>query len=226
VVAVILGALFSDWGSADHGRMTTQTLSMARRLLVTKPFSMANRYEIRDCGADGEPGDILASAQQKAFALHEHVTFFSDVDPEVPAFSMRARSLILVSATYDVQDGDGVPLGTLSRHGAMLRPPRWHLEAEALSAVGQQVDGLTAFWRRLRGSGPFVDLELLDRDHQVVLVCGRRPGLRDSYLVEVRDARVDGRLAASVAVGLDLARRRNDGSDGGVSTSGAATAAG
>ncbi len=205
--------------------MSTPTLSTSRRLLVTKPFSLANRYEIRDLGTDGEPGRILASAQQKAFAFHEQVTFFSDVAPEVPAYSMRARNVILVSATYDVQDGDDVPLGTLHRHGALLSPPSWQLDAETVSAAGQQVAGLTAFWRRTRGRAPFVDLELLDRDHQVVLVCGRRPGLRDSYLVEVRDGRVDGRLAASVAVALDLARRRNNGSDGGGASVGGAVAA-
>ena len=206
--------------------MSTPTLSTSRRLLVTKPFGPTNRYEFRDAAADGEPGRFLASAQQKTLAFHERVTFFSDEARSVPAFSLRARSLILVTATYDVLDADDVPLGTLRRHGAMLRPPSWELDSEAVSASGQQVDGLTAFWRRATRRGPFVDLELRDRDHQVVLVCGRRPGLRDSYLVEVKDARVDGRIAASVAVALDLARRRSDGSDGGAATGGAAAAVG
>lgn len=220
MTAVILGALFSDRTRADDGRMSTPTLSTARRLLLTKPFSPTNRYEFRDAGADGEPGTFLAAAQQKVFAFHERVTFFSDVAREVPAFSLRARGLIVVTATYDVLDADDVPLGTLHRHGAILRPPTWQLDSPAVSAAGQQVSGMTAFWRRTRGREPFVDLELLDRDHQVVLVCGRRRGVRDSYLVEVRDPRVDGRLAASVAVALDLAR----GSDGGAATSGAGAA--
>lgn len=215
---------------AEHdARMSTDGtgLAGARRLVVSKPFAVTSRYDVHAADADGEQGAFLAAAVQKPFSLREQVTFFSDERHGTPIFSLRSRGIVVVSATYDVLGADDVPLGTVRRQGAVLSPPVWVLDSPAVSALGQQVDGLTAFWRRASRSGrSFYDLELLDAQHAVVLACGRRPGLRQSYLVEIRDPRVDGRLGACVAVTLDLARRRNQGSDGGASTSGTAAVVG
>ena len=39
---------------------------------------MVNRYEIYAAGPDGQPGQLMAFAEQKRMAFKEQVTFYTD----------------------------------------------------------------------------------------------------------------------------------------------------
>ncbi|NUT08422.1 MAG: hypothetical protein HOV76_33645, partial [Hamadaea sp.] len=50
-----------------------QTLHMKQRITL-----MVNQYEIHDSDANGNPGTLVAFAQQKRMALKEQVTLYTD----------------------------------------------------------------------------------------------------------------------------------------------------
>ncbi|HEY3437599.1 MAG TPA: hypothetical protein VGK35_07920, partial [Actinotalea sp.] len=171
---------------------------------------MVNRYEIRVLGPNGEEGPVLAMAQQKRLAFKEQVTFYADEARTVPVFSFKARNVLDLGATYDVMDASGMPIGLFRKDFAKsLLRSTWHLESGAVSAVGQETNLLVAILRRVQDMIPLAfHFEFGDPSGQIVLSSVRKWGLRDKYLVEVPGARVDGRVAAAMAVALDALQGR------------------
>ena len=188
-----------------------QSLIGIERFMVKQRITlMVNRYEIRSLGANDEEGPILAMAQQKRMAFKEQVTFYTDETRTVPVFSFKARSVLDLGATYDVMDASGMPIGLFRKDFAKsLLRSTWHLESGAVAAVGQETNMLVAILRRVQDAIPLAfHFEFVDQAGQMVLSSVRKWGLRDKYIVEVPGAKVDGRVAAAMAVALDALQGR------------------
>ena len=188
------------------------------RFAVTQRIApLVNRYDVRAVGADGEPGALLATAQQKRLALKEEVRFFADEARTVPVFSFRARKRLDLGSGYDVLDAAGAPIGSFRKdfRRSLLRST-WHLEAPGLAAVGSErsagIAVLRRVWDQLPVLGavpvPFLfHFDFLEGD-RLVLSSTRQRSVRDRYDVTVPGGRVDGRLAAAMAVALDALQGR------------------
>src|SRR4051794_16182196 len=80
-------------------------------VMTQKLTLMINRYEIRAIGPDGEPGEMMAFAEQKRMAFKEHVTFYADDSKTRAVFSFKARQRVDLGAEYDVFDETGEAIG-------------------------------------------------------------------------------------------------------------------
>ena len=184
--------------------MTAQ-MYLPRFYVRQKLTMMVNRYEIIEAHEDGSDGRLMAIAQQKRLAFKEQVTFYRDEERTLPVFSFQARQRLDLGAGYDVRDADGGHLGSFRKDfGASLLRSTFQLSAPGLESTGRERNQLVALVRR------FVDIPLpfhfdfVDTaTGQVVMTSERQVSLRDRYTVAVLDPRIDFRLAASMAVGLD-----------------------
>jgi uncharacterized protein YxjI len=195
------------------------TLQDAERFALTQKITlMVNRYEIHAVDGDGKPSGLLGVAQQKRMAFKEQVTFYSDESRGTAVFSFKARQRMDLGATYDVLDADGNPLGNFRKDfGKSLLRSTWHLEAPGVQAVGTERSSGVALARRAweflpvanNLPSPFLfHFDFVDADGQVVMSSVRRRALRDRYDVTVPGARLDGRVAAAMAVALDALQSR------------------
>ena len=199
--------------------MAAEALVRIERFAVTQRITMmVNRYEIRSVGPDGRPAALLALAQQKRMAFKEEVTFYADEGRRVPVFSFKARTRLDLGATYDVRDAGGVPIGSFRKDFARsLLRSTWHLDAPGISATGTERSAGVAIARRVWEVVPFLEnfpspflfhFDFVDSSGQVVLSSQRGRSLRDRYDITVPGARLDGRVAAAMAVALDALQSR------------------
>jgi uncharacterized protein YxjI len=189
-----------------------------RFALVQKITMMVNRYEIRATDENGQVGALLAVAQQKRAAFKEQVTFYADESRSTPLFSFKARQRLDVGATYDVLDASGRPIGSFRKDfGKSLLRSTWHLDAEGVQAVGTERSAGVAVARRVWELVPIADMipspflfhfDFTDTAGQVVLTSERGRSLRDRYTVTVPGMKLDGRVAAAMAVALDALQAR------------------
>ena len=183
---------------------------MPRFFVKQRITMMVNRYEIRGANPDGTEGPIIAMAQQKRLAFKEQVTFYEDEARTKPVFSFKARNIMELAAIYDVFDASGVPIGYFQKDfAASLLRSSFNLGGPGINAYGQERNHAIAIIRR------FVDLpfafhfDFTDKETgQLVMSSERQFSLRDRYTVNVPDSRVDFRLAAAMAVGLDALLQR------------------
>lgn len=181
------------------------------RFFVKQRVTMlVNRYEIRATNTDGSEGPVLALAEQKRLALKERVTFFADDARTRPVFSFRARQAVDVSATYDVFDESDQPLGWFQKDfAASLLRSSFRLGAPGLDAYGQERNAAVAIIRRFVDVPLPVHFDFTDTaTGQLVMSSERQMSLRDRYTIDVPDPRLDFRLAAAMAVGLDALLQR------------------
>lgn len=165
---------------------------------------VVNRYEINEVEADGSLGRLMAVAQQKRLALKEQVTFFADEARSQPVFSFKARQVVDLDAGYDVRDAGGVLLGTFRKDfGQSLLRSTFHLTGPGLEATGRERNQAVAVLRRIVDFPFAFHFDFHDAEGRLVMSSERRISLRDRYLVTVPDPRLDFRLAAAMAVGLD-----------------------
>jgi uncharacterized protein YxjI len=170
---------------------------------------MVNRYEIRGVAPDGKPGELMAVAQQKRMALKEQVTFYSDEQRTQPVFSFKARKTIDLGSGYDVYDADGNALGFFRKDfGRSLLRSTFHLSGPDLEATGQERNQLVAIARRVVDLPFAFHFDFHDPAGQLVMSVERQFSVRDRYTVTVPDPRLDFRLAAAMAVGLDALMSR------------------
>ena len=171
---------------------------------------MVNRYEIRAANPDGSLGALLAVAQQKRLAFREQVTFFADESRTVPVFSFRARQAMDLAAVYDVFDAGGTPIGYFQKDfGASLLRSSFHLGGPGIDAYGQERNMIVALLRRFIDFPFPVHFDFTDkRTGALVMSSDRQLSIGDRYTVDVPDPRVDFRLAAAMAVGLDALLQR------------------
>jgi hypothetical protein len=193
-------------------------VGIERFAVVQRITMMVNRYEVRAVDADGRPTHLLAVAQQKRMAFKEEVTFYADEERRTPVFSFKARKRLDLSATYDVMDGGGAPIGTFRKDfGKSLLRSTWHLEASGIQAAGTERSSGVAFGRRAWDWLPVVEslpspflfhFDFVDASGALVMSSERGRSLRDRYDVRVPEARLDGRVAAAMAVALDALQGR------------------
>ena len=196
------------------------TLTGIDRFAVEQKVTLGvNRYQIRAVDERGSAGATLAFAQQKRLAFKEQVTFYTGEDRRTPVFSFRARQLMDVSATYDVLDARGTPIGEFRKDFARsLLRSTWHLKSAGVTAVGQERDATVAVLRRAWEALPVLGelpspflfhFDFTDTTTGVVVMTSeRRRALRDRYLVTVPGGVLDGRVAAAMAVALDALQSR------------------
>ena len=171
---------------------------------------MVNRYEIYAANPDGSFGQMMGLAEQKKFAFKEQVTFFSDDTKTRPVFGFKARKAIDLNSGYDITDEAGQQIGFFRKDfGASLLRSTFHLEGPGYTAVGQERNQLVALLRRFTEISflPF-HFDFADSQGNVLMSSERQATLRDKYTVHVPDQRVDFRVAAAVAVGLDALMAR------------------
>jgi hypothetical protein len=196
-----------------------QGLQGIERFAVKQKITMmVNRYEVRAVDADGRPTELLAFAQQKRMAFKEEVTFFAEEERRTPVFSFKARQRMDLGATYDVKDPSGQPIGTFRKDfGKSLLRSTWHLESNGIQAVGSERSKNVAIARRLWEFVPVVEnlpspflfhFDFVDPAGEIVMSSQRGRSLRDKYDVTVPGGRIDGRVAAAMAVALDALQSR------------------
>ena len=171
---------------------------------------MVNRYEISEADQSFNPVRLLALAEQKRMAFKEQVTFFSDLGKSRPVFGFKARKVMDLGSGYDITDEAGQQIGFFRKDfGASLLRSTFHIEGPGFAGTGQERNQLVALLRR------FTDLSFLpihfdfvDGQGQPLFSVERKMSIGDRYNVTVPDRRVDFRVAAAVAVGLDALMAR------------------
>jgi uncharacterized protein YxjI len=199
--------------------MDFQTLQALPRLLVRQRVRlMVNQYEVHAAGPDGSEGELVAFAQQKRMAFKEQVTIYADDSKQYPLFSFKARKRLDISSTYDVTDPQGQPIGTFRKDfKASLLASTWHLEQPGLGVTtGSERNKTVAILRRVWDFIPYVDnlpfawpyhFDFTANEQQTFTV-DKKFGLRDRYVVDILDARLDRRLVIAQAVALDALQHR------------------
>jgi uncharacterized protein YxjI len=192
----------------DFDRLQTQ-----QRLLVRQRIRMAvNQYEVHAEEPDGSEGELIAFAQQKRLAFKEQVTIYTDDSKQTPFLGFKARQAIDLGATYDVTDHTGTPIGNFRKDfkKSLLRST-WHLEQPGLGVTtGQERSTLVSVLRRFVDALSWLPyhFDFVGGDGQPAFSVDKKWGLRDRYLVEIQDPRVDRRLVIAQAVALDALQAR------------------
>ena len=171
---------------------------------------MINRSEISESDEAGNPTRLMALAEQKRMAFKEQVTFFSDASKSRPVFGFKARRKLDLNAGYDITDEAGAQIGFFKKDfGASLLRSTFHIEGPGYTGTGQERNQLVGLVRR------FTELDFLPIHFDFVAADGaslfsveRKMSIGDRYRVSVPDQRVDFRVAAAVAVGLDALMAR------------------
>lgn len=178
---------------------------------VKQKFAMTtNRYELVSANPDGSFGQSLGLAQQKRMAFKEEVTFYADESKARPVFSFKARQRIDLNAGYDIFDEAHNQIGFFRKDfGKSLLRSTFHVEGPGYAGSGQERSQAVALVRRFADI-PFLPIhfDFVTPEGQPLLGVERQGSVRDRYTVHVPDQRVDFRVAAAIAVGLDALMQR------------------
>ena len=169
-----------------------------------------NRYELVAAEPGGGEGRLMGLAQQKRLAFKEEVTFYADGSKARPVFSFKARKRVDLNAGYDVLDEAQRQIGFFRKDfGASLLRSTFHVEGPGYTGTGQERSQLTALLRRVADI-PFLSIhfDFTTPEGAPLMSVERQFKLRDRYTVTVPDERVDFRVAAAIAVGLDALMQR------------------
>lgn len=192
--------------------MQLERLQTQQQLFVRQRIRlMVNQYEVHAVAPDGSEGELLAFAQQKRLAFKEQVTLYTDDTKQQPVLGFKARQVIDLGATYDVTDAAGTPIGLFRKDFAQsLLRSTWHLEQPGLGvATGQEHNLAVALLRRFVDSLSWLPYHFdFTLGGQPAFSVVKRWGLRDRYVVDVHDPRLDRRLVIAMAVGLDALQSR------------------
>ena len=171
---------------------------------------MINRYEVSESDEAGNPTRLMALAEQKRRAFKEQVTFFADAGKSRAVFGFKARRKLDLNAGYDITDEGGQQIGFFKKDfGASLLRSTFHIEGAGFAGTGQERNQLVALLRRFTEI-PFLPIhfDFVDPQGRTLFSVERRMSIGDRYNVTVADSRVDFRIAAAVAVGLDALMAR------------------
>ena len=171
---------------------------------------MVNRYEVSESDTDGNPTRLMAFAEQKRMAFKEQVTFFTDSTRSRPVFGFKARKTIDLASGYDITDESGAQIGFFRKEfGASLLRSTFHVAGPGYAGTGQERNPLVGLLRRFSDLAFIpVHFDFVDDAGQPLFSVERAMSIGDRYRVTVPDQRVDFRVAAAIAVGLDALMSR------------------
>jgi uncharacterized protein YxjI len=199
--------------------MDIANLQAQQRLLVRQRIRlMVNQYEVHTEGPDGSEGELVAFAQQKRMAFKEQVTLYTDDSKQHALFGFKARKRIDLASTYDVTDPNGQPIGNFRKDfKASLLASTWHIEQPGLGVTtGSERSKFVAILRRVWNFIPYVEnLPFAWPYHfdfaangQETFTVDKKFALRDRYVIDIKDPRLDRRLVIAQAVALDALQHR------------------
>lgn len=127
--------------------MSTELSAWARHYTAKRGMFFGRQFRFY-----GPEGNLRAFVKQKAFKLKEEITVFADEAQQRPLLRIKARSIMDVSATYDVTDAaTGQRVGACRRAGlkSILRD-EWLIlgENDAEVAKAQEDSMMMAMIRR------------------------------------------------------------------------------
>ncbi len=171
---------------------------------------MINRYEVSESDEAGTPTRLMALAEQKRMAFKEQVTFYSDAGKSRPVFGFKARKKIDLNAGYDITDEGGAQIGFFRKDfGASLLRSTFHVEGSGFTGTGRERNQVVGLLRRFTDVAFIpIHFDFVDTDGSLLFSVERTMTFGDRYRVDVPDQRVDFRVAAAVAVGLDALMSR------------------
>ena len=189
---------------------TTAEMYLPHLLVKQKLTMMVNRYEISEADASGNPTRPLALAEQKRLAFKEQVTFFSDASRSRPVFGFKARRKLDLNAGYDITDEGGAQIGFFRKDfGASLLRSTFHVEGPGYTGTGRERSQLVGLLRRFTEVDFLpIHFDFVSAEGRPMISVERKMSIGDRYRVSVPDQRVDFRVAAAVAVGLDALMAR------------------
>src|SRR3954463_8999618 len=195
--------------------MDLATLQQQTRLLMRQKLTlMVNRYVVAMEAPGGGEGPMVGFAEQKRMTMREEVTLYTDESRAAVLCRFKARQVFDPSATYDVWDHQGTPIGMFRKGFAKsLMRSTWHLEQPGMAAVGQERSGAVAIGRRvweMVSDIPFFIPYHFDFtvDGRSVMSLDKTTNFHSRYLLELHDPGLDRRLAIAVAVPLDALQSR------------------
>ena len=171
---------------------------------------MVNRYEVSESDEAGNPTRLMALAEQKRMAFKEQVTFYADAGKSRPVFGFKARKKIDLNAGYDITDEGGAQIGFFRKDfGASLLRSTFHIEGPGYTGTGQERNQVVGLLRRFTELDFIpIHFDFVDAGGNPLFSVERKMSFGDRYRVSVPDERVDFRVAAAVAVGLDALMSR------------------
>ncbi|MFC0552204.1 cytochrome c oxidase VIIc family protein [Planotetraspora thailandica] len=172
---------------------------------------MVNRYVVHVAQPDDSEGAVVAFAEQKRMALKEQVTLFTDESRQQPLAGFKARKVLDLAGEYDVVDGPGVEIGSFRKNFAKsLLRSTWNLQQPGLPTLtGQERNLPVALLRRFSDSLSWLPYHFdFGIGASLAFSVTRKWGLRDRYLIEIHDDRLDRRLVIAMAVALDALQAR------------------
>ena len=192
----------------------TDWLSEDRFVIDQLIKPMVNLYRI---SAGSTP---VAFVRQKRMAIKEDIRFYADESETRELWRIKARSMMEISARYDVTTPEGETIGVLGKvFGKSLLRSTW----QVLDAGGQALAVATersmsiAVLRRLIEVVPYGDFVpipfhfTIDAGARHVGDLNRRLGFRDTYDLDVSgdvERTIDRRLAVSLGIALDALQSR------------------
>ncbi|ADG87096.1 hypothetical protein TBS_21940 [Thermobispora bispora] len=182
-----------------------------RLLLRQKITVMVNQYTVHLAEPDGTPGPVVAFAEQKRLALKEQVTVYTDESRSRVLTGFKARTVVDFAGEYDVVDEAGKPIGKFWKRGmrSLLRST-WHLQQPGLPTLtGQERNPVVAVLRRFVDALSWLPYHFdFSIGASIAFSVDSRWGIRDTYLINVRDPRLDRRLVIAMAIALDALEGR------------------
>ncbi|MCT1458186.1 hypothetical protein M3G03_01275 [Aestuariimicrobium sp. p3-SID1156] len=169
-----------------------------------------NRFEVLAANPDGTLGNLICFAEQKRLAFREHVIFYADASRTRPVFSFKARNVMDLNGRYDIFDENMQPLAYFNKDfAASFFRSTFHVEGPGYAGTGQERNQIVALLRRFSETYFLpIHFDYMDVNGSPLVSIERQWALRDKYTVNVPDQRVDFRVAAALAVGMDVLMQR------------------
>jgi uncharacterized protein YxjI len=192
----------------------TDWLSEDRFVIDQLIKPMVNLYRI---SAGPTP---IAFVRQKRMAIKEDIRFYADESETRELWRIKARSMMEISARYDVTTPEGETIGVLGKvFGKSLLRSTWQIldSAEQALAVATERSMSIAVLRRLIEVVPYGDFVpipfhfTIDAGARHIGDLNRRLGFRDTYDLDVSgdvERAIDRRLAVSLGIALDALQSR------------------
>ncbi len=162
----------------------------------------------------------VAFVRQKRMAIKEDIRFYADESETRELWRIKARSMMEISARYDVTTPEGETIGVLGKvFGKSLLRSTWQIldSAEQALAVATERSMSIAVLRRLIEVVPYGDFVpipfhfTIDAGERHIGDLNRRLGFRDTYDLDVSgdvERTIDRRLAVSLGIALDALQSR------------------